>query len=128
MTQAGANSAGNAGLERAVFIMQKPVCVIANGRERETCAVDMRALNVTDLPALDRLRGKPIALAQHLVSILCDIPEVHVPGMCLADFTMLACDALFDVERISLAMGLPGRFFLECSPPDDTPADELDRL
>lgn len=72
----------------------------------------MRALDTPDLDLLDRFRGQPIALLQNAVAILCGVAVEQVQGMPLADFTMLASDALWQIEQASTAIGLPPRYFL----------------
>ncbi|MCX7283658.1 MAG: hypothetical protein NTX28_06370 [Novosphingobium sp.] len=93
----------------------------------EIHGLDMRAFAAPDLPLLDRFHGQPIALAQNLIATLCDVPIECVHDLELEDFTMLAADALFQVEQVSLAMGLPAHFFAQPRRLVDGPASASGR-
>ena len=91
----------------------KPLKMLENGVETEINGLGMRALAAPDLHLLDQFRGQPIALARNIVAALCDIPVDHVAELDLKDFTVLASDALWQVQQVSIAMGLPDDFFRE---------------
>lgn len=80
----------------------------------------MRALDSSDLPLLDQFRGQPIALLQGVVAALCDLEFDQVRQMDFADFTMLASDAVFQIEQFSMAVGLAADFFIQS--PGEEPA------
>lgn len=98
--------------ERAIFTLTTPLKRPFDGTDSDGCQIGMRALDTLDLDLLDRFRGQPIALLQNAVAILCGVAVEQVQGMPLADFTMLASDALWQIEQASAAMGLPPHFFL----------------
>lgn len=101
--------------QRAIFTLLKPVKAVVDGDEVELSGIEMRALDTADLPLLDQFHGQPIALAQNIVATLCDLTIDQVQQLDLEDFTMLASDALFEVEQVSIELGLRPDFFL--SPP-----------
>lgn len=111
--------AGNAAapFERALFTFLIPIKVAIDGAEIEIHGVEMRALGAPDLPLLDSFRGEPIALAQNVVAALCDITVDQVRQLHLEDFTMLASDALWQVDQVTVALGFPAGFFFQ-PPPD----------
>lgn len=108
-------------VERALFDLAKPLMRSVNGAQVAIHGIGMRALDTPDLPLLDRFHGQPIALVQNIVAALCDITMEQVRQLDIADFTMLASDAVFQVEQLSTAMGLPPRFFL--APRDEEEAE-----
>lgn len=107
--------------ERAIFTLSRPLKRPFNGSDSDGRQIGMRALDTPDLDLLDRFRGQPIALLQNAVAILCGVAVEQVQGMPLPDFTMLASDALWQIEQASSAMGLPLHFFLL---PPDRPGQE----
>jgi hypothetical protein len=98
--------------DRAIFTLLKPVSIVQDGATIEVQGVEMRALDTADLPLLDKFRDQPIALAENVIAALCDLAVDQVRQLDLEDFTMLASDALFQVEEAGVAMGLPPGFFL----------------
>lgn len=100
----------------AIFELSKPVKVICEGAEVEVDGLDMRPLQTFDLPLLDLHRGNAIALAQSLISALCGITAEQVLQLDLEDFAMLSTDGLWQVEQLSVAMGLAPDFFLGRAP------------
>jgi hypothetical protein len=99
--------------QRAIFTLLAPIKAMVGGEETEVHGLDMRAFDAADLPLLDQYRGQPIALAQNLVAALCDIAIDQVRQLDLEDFAMLASDALWQVDQVAIAMGLPAGFFLQ---------------
>ena len=97
----------------AVFTLSAPIKIVSEGQAVEIHGFDMRAFNTSDLPMLDRFHGQPIALAQNLIAALCTVSIECVHELELEDFTMLAADALFQVDQVSQAMGLPAHFFAQ---------------
>ena len=91
-----------------------------NGVETDIQRVEMRALDSSDLPLLDQFRGHPIALLQGVLAALCELELDQVRQMDFADFTMLASDALFQIEQFSMDVGLPTDFFIQ--PPGEETA------
>ncbi|WP_454887850.1 hypothetical protein [Sphingomonas oryzagri] len=71
----------------------------------------MRAIDTPDLPLLDQHHGKPIALAHGIIAALCDLTLEQVEQLAIDDFIMLASDALWQVSRLSIDMGLSHDFF-----------------
>lgn len=102
----------DAAFGRAVFTLSRPIAKLPGCDAAETRTIGMRAFGTDDLPLLDRFIGQPVALVQNVIALLCDIPVECVQALELDDFTMLAADALFQVEQVSLAMGLPADFFI----------------
>lgn len=98
--------------ERASFFLLKPIKYVVDGVEIDLSGIEMRALETADLPLLDQFHGQPIALAQNIVAALCDLTVEHVRQLDLEDFTMLASDALFQVEQVSIELGLRADFFV----------------
>lgn len=98
--------------QRAFFSLLKPVTAVVDGSEIELSGIEMRALDTGDLLLLDQFHGQPIALAQNIVAALCDLTVEHVRQLDLEDFTMLASDALFQVEQVSIELGLRADFFV----------------
>lgn len=105
--EAGSAASGT----RAIFTLSAPIRVVQDGVEVDLDGFDMRQLDVPDLPLLDQFQGQPIALAQHVVAALCDLTVDQVRQLCLADFTMLASDALWQVTQLCADMGLPDNVF-----------------
>lgn len=102
--------------EKAIFTFLEPIKMVLNGVETDLHGIDMRALRTLDLALLDRFQGQPIALAENVVAVLCEIPVEQVRRLDLEDFAMLASDALFQVQQVSIALGLPADFFLHARP------------
>jgi len=102
--------------ERAIFTLLKPFTATIEGAEHDISNVEMRGLAMPDLPLLDQFRGQPIALAQNLIAALCDLTLNQVQQLDVEDFTLLASDALWQVQQFSLAMGLPAGIFFDREP------------
>lgn len=105
----------NPPLDLALFHLEVPIRLDVDGVQTEIDAVSMRALKVADLPLLDRYKGQPIALAQHLIAALCDLDHATVLQIDLDDFTMLSSDALYQVEMLCADMGLPAQTFIQAN-------------
>lgn len=101
---------------KAVFTLLQPITILVDGQEVEIAGLDMRGLAPGDLPLLDRYCGQPIALAHNVIAALCELTIDQAEQLCLEDFSMLAAEALFQVERISIGMGLPADFFVQPRP------------
>lgn len=114
------NAAPTQSAERALFTLLKPIKGSLSGVEIDIQRVEMRALDSSDLPLLDQFRGQPIALLQGVVAALCDLEFDQVRQMDFADFTMLASDAVFQIEQFSMAVGLAADFFIQS--PGEEPA------
>jgi len=99
--------------DQALFTLLTPITAIVEGAEIEISGFGMRAIGAPDLPLLDQHRGQVVALAQNVIAALCDLTLDQVRQLHIEDFAMLASEALFQVEQISAAMGLPAGFFLE---------------
>ena len=117
--------AQSAPAEQAIFTLSTPLKGIVDGVETDIHGLGMRELAPSDRPLLDRFRGQPVALAQNVIAALCDLPVEQVVKLDFEDFAMLAEDALWQVEVVSVAMGLPQHFFLRADSHDvwDDPAD-----
>ncbi|MFM2278869.1 MAG: hypothetical protein RLZZ444_1100 [Pseudomonadota bacterium] len=105
--------------EQAIFSLSEPLVIEHEGHLVEVGGFGMRTFGRAELSLLDHFNGQPVALAENVIAALCDITVEQVRQLALDDFTMLAADALFQVEQVSLAMGLPRRFFLQARPPKD---------
>lgn len=101
----------------SIFTFSKPLKMLINGVSAELHGVGMRAFESRDLPLLDRFHGKPIALAQNVVAALCSMSIEEVQSLDLEDFTPLAEDALWQVSRVAVGIGLTAEFFLHPTPP-----------
>lgn len=110
---AGQPPASSAAPDQAIFVLSRPLKDTLDGAEIDLHGIGMRALDTPDLPLLDQFRGRPIALAQNVIAALCDITVEQVRQLALEDFTMLASDALFQVEQLSAAIGLPDHHFID---------------
>lgn len=99
--------------ERAIFTLLKPLKAPLNGSDTDIRDIGMRAIAATDLPLLDQFFGRPIALAQNVVAVLCDLTIEQVHQLDIDDFLMLASDALWQVTKLSIDLGLPPHFFLQ---------------
>lgn len=99
--------------EQAIFVLTTPLKCIVEGVETDIHGLGMRELAPSDRPLLDRFRGQPVALAQNVIAALCELPFEEVVKLDFEDFAMLAEDALFQVEQLSIAVGLPPRFFFQ---------------
>lgn len=97
----------------AIFELATPLKLIVDGTETDIHGIEMRELVAADLPLLDQFRGQPIALARNVVAALCDLTLDQVRQLDLDDFTMLANDALWQIEQVSESMGLAANFFLQ---------------
>ncbi|WP_288804175.1 hypothetical protein [uncultured Novosphingobium sp.] len=64
------------------------------------------------MPLLDAHQGQPVALAQNVVAALCGITVHQVQQLDIDDLSMLASDAMWQVEQVCIQMGLPPHFFL----------------
>lgn len=106
-------TASEGDVERALFTLLKPLKAPLNGSDGDIRDIGMRAFGADDLPLLDEYLGKPIALARQLVSILCGLTIEQVHRLDIDDFIMLASDALWQVTRLSIDLGLPPHFFLQ---------------
>lgn len=102
--------------DRALFELEQPLIVSTGGQQIEVNGIGMREFGRDDLPLLDRFIGQPVELARNVIAALCDLTVDQVCQLSLDDFTMLASDALYQVERVSLAMGLPRCHFLQPQP------------
>ncbi len=105
--------AQSAPAEQAIFALSTPLKCIVEGVETDIHGLGMRELAPSDRPLLDRFRGQPVALAQNVIATLCELPLEEVVKLDFEDFAMLAEDALFQVEQLSIAVGLPPRFFFQ---------------
>lgn len=103
--------------QRAIFTLSKPLKMPVNGTEMTVNGIDMRQVASADLPLLDRFHGQPIALAQNMVSALCDLTLEQVRSLDLADFTMLADEALWQVSLVAEQMGLAADHFVKLPAP-----------
>lgn len=104
-------------VQRAIFTLSKPLKMPVNGTEMTVNGIDMREFASGDLPLLDRYQGQPIALAQNMVSALCDLTLEQVQSLDLADFTMLADEALWQVSLVAEQMGLAADHFVKLPSP-----------
>lgn len=105
--------------EQAIFALSTPLKFVVDGVETDIHGLGMRGLDTPDLPLLDQFHGQPVALAQNMVAALCDITLEQVRQLDIDDFTMLASDAIWQIEQASSALGLPPRFFLQPPGEDD---------
>lgn len=98
--------------EPAIFTLLKPIKLALKGEDVDVHGVEMRTLVTADLALLDQFQGQPVALAQNVIAALCGITVEQVCQLETEDFTMLASDALWQIEQVGISMGLPERFFL----------------
>jgi hypothetical protein len=109
--------------ERALFTLSKPIKVIVDGIEAETCELRMRALAISDLPFLDQFSAKPGTLLVNLVALLSDLSVAEVQTITVSDFIPPAMDAIWQVEHLCIRMGLPHRIFTHPHDADDQGED-----
>lgn len=102
--------------DQAAFTLSRPLECKIDEQAVVIHGLGMRAIGPDDLPLLDQFHGQPIALAQNLVATLCGITVEQARSLSLDDFTMLAADAIWQVEQVCKAMDLPPHFFLQPAP------------
>lgn len=96
----------------AMFKLSRPVRWWIDGEERETDLIGMRAFETPDLALLDRHRGRPIAMMQHVVAALCGVLPQDIRDLPLCDFLLLAGDIEWQVKDALAKMGLsPKNYF-----------------
>jgi hypothetical protein len=110
--------------ERALFTLSKPIKVMVDGVETETCELRMRALAISDLPFLDQFSGKAGLLLVNLVALLSDVSVAQVLTITNRDFIPAAMDAIWQVEHLCKSMGLPHRIFTHPQDEDDQGEDD----
>lgn len=114
------NSQDSPASEKSIFTLSKPFRRLFNGVKIDVSQAEMRALDQTDFPLLDRYRGQPTALAQNVVAALSGMSVEEVQSLILADFAPLAEEALWEVGEVSVRMGFDRDFFTRHSPPTNS--------
>lgn len=100
----------------AIFKLSRPARWHVEGEERDTDLIGMRAFDTPDLALLDRFRGHPIAMMQHVVAALCEVTVHHIRALPLRDFLLLAGDVEWGVKYALVEMGLSPKDYFNPGP------------